>query len=1389
MTLSAKHDWLNLLEVSGPFLAVPVLREVFPQGLEELDSSRAKRLRSAYEEWRDAVDGNDADRDKLHAAWIDEVLRTALEADDQLLKAGKDVPASIVELPEHDTAIAPELVFVDPTHGAAVLAPIHVFPPDTDLSASMKFGGLSCSPGDRIALHLRALNAPFGIVTNGERWMLVHAPTGQVASFASWYARIWGQEPATLRAFTSLLGVRRFFAPTQDRLPALFERSLKHQDEVTDALGDQVRRAIEVLVQALDRADQDRNRELLRDVKPQELYEAGLTVMMRLVFLLAAEERGLLLLGEPRYDSFYAVSTLRMQLRAESDEILERRRASWSRLLAVFRAVFGGIDHPTLRLPAMGGSLFDPDRFPFLEGRLKGTSWRQHRAEPLPIDDRTVLLLLEAIQTFEGRTLSYRALDVEQIGHVYEGLLERTVSRVEDVTLELEAGAQAKDARVTLGELESARLDGQAAVTSLLVERSKRSESAIKNALAAEVEPPQNARLLSACRGDAMVRDRLAPYVRLMRTDPWGYPLVHPKGAFVVVLGADRRETGTHYTPKSLTERIVEETLTPLVYDGPAKGAPRVEWKLRTPEQLLDLKVCDPAMGSGAFLVQACRFLSARLVEAWASEEAMGRVIDLTGQVHEPRNSGECMPPSVEARSENARRIVAERCLYGVDLNPLAVELAKLSLWLVTLSKGRPFGFLDHNLRRGDSLLGISRLEQLTELSLDPSAMRQGRLFGKAIERAVAEAVELRRKLHAIPIRDIRDVEAMASIDADTRKKLEAAELLADAFTGAVFAADGADVETRIAALAADADRVAKGEERATEALAKRAANDLAKDSPSGRPRRPFHWPLEFPDVFHGASPGFDAIVGNPPFLGGSRITGVAGTAYREWLVDFVSEGRRGTADLAAYFFLRAWHLLRAGGGFGLLAVNTIAEGDTRQVGLEAMVREGAVIHTAFPNEPWLGKAAVVTSRVHVHKGDWRGVRSLLGRPVSFISAYLSGAEDWSPKVLGGNAGLSFQGSEVYGEGFVLTEHEAKLMLKADRKNADVVLPYMGGKDLNSEPAQRGTRWVINFWDWPEDRARRYHLPFERVLAQVKPQRDALGGNSSADGRKRKWWLFGRVRPEVYHAVGRGHRFEQHPQGWEPKIKPFPEVLVAARVGKYFNPSVVANDMVFHDKCVVFATSSTYAFAALFNSSPVQAWVWQQSSRLKLDLNFSPSDAVETFPFLPPEVLDGFEKLGREYMHARRETMTDAANPIGLTKLYNRFHEVDDVDPRIVRLREVHREIDAAVMHAYGWDDLDLAHAYHKQPNLAENDRVRFTISDAARAEVLRRFAALNRQRYEEEQAAARVAKPRASKSGAKPAPVGQGAFFLVDAPEVAPKASKTTDTAPANKARARTPR
>lgn len=1371
--MSAKHEWLNLLEVSGPFLAVPVLREVFPQGLEELDSSRAKRLRSAYEEWRDAVDGDDADRDKLHAAWIDEVLRTALEADNQLLKAGKDVPASVVELPEQAATIAPELVFVDPTHGGVVLAPIHVFPPDTDLSASMKFSGLSCSPGDRMALHLRALNVPFGLVTNGERWMLVHAPTGQVATFASWYARIWGQEPATLRAFVSLLGVRRFFAPAQDRLPALFERSLKHQDEVTDALGDQVRRAIEVLVQALDRADQDRNRELLRDVKPQELYEAGLTVMMRLVFLLAAEERGLLLLGEPRYDSFYAVSTLRMQLRAESDEILERRRAAWSRLLAVFRAVFGGIDHPTLRLPAMGGSLFDPDRFPFLEGRLKGTSWRQHRAEPLPIDDRTVLLLLEAIQTFEGRTLSYRALDVEQIGHVYEGLLERTVSRVEDVTLELEAGASAKDARATLGELESARLDGKANVTKLLVERSKRSQSAIEKELAAEVEPWQSARLLSACRGDVKLRDRLEPYARLLRTDPWGYPLVHPKGAFVVVLGADRRETGTHYTPKSLTERIVEETLTPIVYDGPAKGAPRAEWKLKTPEQLLDLKVCDPAMGSGAFLVQACRFLSARLVEAWAIAEAAGQGVDLTGQVHEPRTSVETMPPGVEVRAENARRIVAERCLYGVDLNPLAVELAKLSLWLVTLSKGRPFGFLDHNLRRGDSLLGISRLEQLTELSMAPKEQTQGRLFGKNVRQAVEEALAIRLHLREMPIRDIRDVEAMASLDAAAREKVTTSESIADAFIGLVFVTESAqELERRLATIGPDADRTSQGDATALRSLERLADDSLREGFLHERKGLPFHWPLEFPEVFLRDHPGFDTFVGNPPFLGNRLWKGTQGPSLQR-IVQLVLGVTPGKIDLSVAFHRRAAELLRVNGGYGLLATNNIAEGSAVAVGLDQIAGQGDFYFTR-KGLPWPGSASTVVAIVCFAKGQWSGQRLCDGVACDRIGPRLEPevADGWEPKPLRG-AVFAFEGvNNSKGLTFVITEqHPWFERLRSERNS--LLRPYVTGDDITSGALTRLERWALDIADMPlEAVAKQWPVAHDFLSEVVEPTRtpQAL---KSYKGLIDRWWQFW------------NHRADQMR-----RLRKQPVFIAFCKAAKYPVCMLASTEWLYTNK-VILVENARPDLLAICLSTPFRNWVSRFSVQSlggdNNTLSLSISEAFGTFP--QPSATTS--QVGIDAAAKFQEVLTawSRANRKGMTDAMNAVNSPAATDDEIQELRRLLATIDGEVKAAYGWTDVDLSHDFRDELDAEGGPVKRYGFSATAREHVLAALLKLNRECYEEEQASAPAPKPRSTKGRTKAASAGQGSLALVDAPDADSKTSKTKVGAPAKKATKRSTR
>ena len=133
----------------------------------------------------------------------------------------------------------------------------------------------------------------------------------------------------------------------------------------------------------------------------------------------------------------------------------------------------------------------------------------------------------------------------------------------------------------------------------------------------AEIEGQDAARFRTACQGDEELWSRVEPFAGLVRPDTFGYPIVIPKGSVFVTAGTDRRSSGTHYTPRSLTEPIVQYTLEPLVYVGPAEGKPKNEWKLKSAKELLDLKICDMACGSGAFLVQAARYMSERLLEAW----------------------------------------------------------------------------------------------------------------------------------------------------------------------------------------------------------------------------------------------------------------------------------------------------------------------------------------------------------------------------------------------------------------------------------------------------------------------------------------------------------------------------------------------------------------------------------------------------------------------------------------------------------------------------------------------------------------------------------------------------------------------------------------------------
>ena len=1323
MTNPSRHtEWLSLVEVSGPFLAVPVLEEAFPQGLDVVETPKRQRLRAAYEEWCDAVEGNDPLLSDFHREWIRLVFTEILEYDASTLATDAEKARTyLVASPDRNETFAPDWVVVSPSNGEPRLF-VSVQPPGTDFERIRKDDGWPASLLERMVALCRSQAVRLGVITDGERWMLVNAPVGGTSSYVSWYARLWFQEPITLKAFQSLWSVRRCFGPSDETLEALLDRSLEHHEEITDTLGEQVRRAVEVLVQCLDKADADRNRELLRDVSPAELYEAGLTVMMRLVFVLCAEERGLLLSGDPVYDECYAVSTLRARLAEEADrhgpEVLDRRHDAWARLLSVFRAVHGGIDHESLRMPALGGSLFDPDRFPFLEGRSKGTSWRDSDAAPLPIDNRTVLLLLGSLQLLEQHggalLLSYRALDVEQIGHVYEGLLEHTVARVPSITLGLAGSKKAKNPDLPLSELESARMDGEDSLVALVKETTGRSEFAIRNALARPVDETVFGRLLAVCGGDTTLTERIRPFANLLRTDAWDDHIVYREGAFMVTLGADRRETGTHYTPKSLTESIVETTLEPVAYIGPAEGKPREEWKLKTPAELLDLKICDPAMGSGAFLVQACRWLAERLVEAWAKEEAAGKFVTADGEVLDRAGGGDPMPKEPDERLLHARRLIAERCLYGVDVNPLAVELAKLSIWLVTLAKGRPFGFLDHNLRCGDSLLGIHRLDQLTKLKPNPDdAPYQQRIFGQNVAGSVAEAVEIRKRLRTIPIRDVRDVETMARLDVEARKKLQSIELVADAMIGEVLQANGnaRAIESAMDSLALRADAFLGGDMEAGKEISRIARAALSVDLPPGKPpRKPFHWPLEFPEVFADKRGGFDAVVGNPPFGGGRLVGRRFGPAYQEYL-KLVRNGVVGSPDLCVYFYLRAFSLLGLKGCFGLLATKSIAETGSRVVCLDQIIGMGGTIFCARSRMPWPGNAAVVVSTVWVTRSAWRGRKVLDNRDVSAITGALEGDfEITRPKRLKALKGWFSQGQDIMGRGFELTAEERAEILAADPKCAEVIFPLFNGQDLNTMPKLEPYRWVIYFRDWPEERARLYGPAFRRVEERVKPYRESLTGQIHQDC----FWKFWDLRPVLMREVA-----------------VHADLLASAIVTKYVTFRKVPTNNIYNTKTKLYFFHRWSEFAVL-QSSHHQEWAfWNCGTLGASTLNYATSFALETWPMPSLDECSELESLGERY-HANRESLMQEKS-IGLTQLYNRFHDPSDDDVRIAAMRELHLEMDLAVARAYGWDDLDLEHGFHKVPYLPENDRVRFTISERARLEVLRRLSELNRQRYEEE--------------------------------------------------------
>ncbi len=669
-------------------------------------------------------------------------------------------------------------------------------------------GTLARRGADRVALGVCSWGADKDAVwretvrvgrTTGAQWGFVYAGSTLrlLDATRTWSRRaldfdlsqVLGHEPSAV-TFVALIDAAGSEAEGQSPLRALITRSDRHGVEVCSTLGDGVLDALTGLVTALDTGGR-RRRPVAHD---RATLEQAVTVVYRLLFLLFAEARALVPTWHHVYRDAYTIDALCQRFMARPE-----RRGLWKAVQAIARLAHTGCRAGDLVVTPFNGRLFSPRHTPLAE-----------RAQvPDAVIGRSVLALATRPGRHGRERIAYADLGVEQLGAVYERVLEYAPTR-------------------------------QAGV------------------------------------------------LRLTRTSH------------------DRKSTGSFYTPRAVTDFLVRRALHPLVRDCSA-------------EEILQLRVLDPAMGSGAFLVGACRYLANAAERSFKAESA----------VRDARTPVE---------RTQVRRAVAQRCLFGVDLNPMAVQLARLSLWLASLAGDRPLAFLDHHLTAGDSLIGAS----FADLARNPGlSRRQGRvshqplpLFGTDPADEIATSVLPERFRIATEASEtpsaVREKERMLAALSAPGTPLAEWKRAADLWCGSWFW----DHDRLTSGVYADLLASLTG--RPSALSPEQRTRVLERAATTARVHQFFHWELEFPEVFftpdghRDPEGGFDAVIGNPPWDVLRADTGTRAerdrtradqTARRRFFRDAQVYSHQGGGHANQYqrFIERALQLARPGGRIALI--------------------------------------------------------------------------------------------------------------------------------------------------------------------------------------------------------------------------------------------------------------------------------------------------------------------------------------------------------------------------------------------------------------------------------------------------------------------------------------
>jgi hypothetical protein len=645
----------------------------------------------------------------------------------------------------------------------------------------------------------------------------------------------------------------------------------------------------------------------------------------------------------------------------------------------------------------------------------------------------------------------------------------------------------------------------------------------------------------------------------------------------------------------------------------------------------------------------------------------------------------------------------------------MAVEMAKLSLWLITLQKNRPFTFLDHALRCGDSLLGVTDAKQIEYFHLDPKEGNQIPIVATTARTLLQEAIALRKELESFSVIDIQDLQRKEQLLQEAEEALDRVRFIGDLLVGEALVQSGKTEELTVlsqqvaGALTADTHE----RDRRIEVLRAKAQRMLDLGKPSYQPpRKTFHWALEFPEAFlkDSAPKGFSAIVGNPPFMGGTVASTALGEVYMHHLHSQYQPWH-GKADLVGLFVKTAFRLIQASGFIGMLATASLIRGETVESTLVPLLQAGVLIYRARSPFAWPGQANVTAVSVWLSESEWKGDVLLDDLKVENIAADLepticSTLEPYTlqSSCLPGYLGIKLSPSNVF-----LDREEVEQLPENIRA---ALLATVGGEEL-----YRNISFAEGLYSFEPSLVTQEIL--EEYYQQYNNKLCTLQVEHSAPAKELCERLL--VSKLAFACAETTH-----------VQLGFLEIPTQGIIPKH--------------KIIVFPSDSWAEFSIL-QSSYYDVWAWKYGIRRKEDLVFSPKRCSRTFP-LPVNfhskqtlVCSQVEDVGQEYYKQRFQIMCISNG--GLTKTYKRFHNPDETASDIQKLRQLHAKMDWTVAAAYGWTDLNLGHDFRET-----KQGLRYTISESARREVLDRLLQLNHQRYAEEVAAGLHEKRKKGKAG-----------------------------------------